>query len=656
MAQAWVLVPNERTGRCDDMSTKGKPWKVVSRKAEDKWHLTKFRTASMDVRMARRGNGTANETVQDAMQHRQVSVYEDVGGLPGRIYGRGGKAVEYGVRGSMLVPVFDHADVARAAPVAVMELVLLESNPFSYGALLEWLHEKLPMIHLYTPRNIAHWYDENGKDITSQVQRVARLPQDPQIEVDMRMSGQGSVHPSAHLAHGAQLQTEAQPEVQSPARAQSQTAAQPDPEAPAQPAVEALQATQVQQRAATQPLAQAYLHAQPQAALPEQQEVEAEPSTQAPPSPASAATTVAAPAPRGTVGPRVTDQTRGRRGPKPPAAPQRQVTAPDIAGRSGRLTRAQRSAAVAAQNEPSSNGNPAATVPCELPAPEAPAGRQVQVLGPPAVAALQAPAMLGKSARLTRAQRSAAVAAQKEPSSNGNPAATVPCELPAPEAPAEQQVPATIIAAATDRSAARGSKRPRGGAAQDRPSGKESADPRHSRRLLTDAACDEIKDSTGAKSKAAGKRRRVQGRIPSSGTTQQKDMSETENRAPALEEESLQGGGVRRHCRPLADNTAEESNKSRNKVAQLSLGKVKQLFGLPLSEAAARLGVHRAHLVRCCKENNMDGWPRLTISITDPNNAPASGLPSDVPASEVGGFQPCPCARPQRAVPKGAKK
>lgn len=52
------------------------------------------------------------------------------------------------------------------------------------------------------------------------------------------------------------------------------------------------------------------------------------------------------------------------------------------------------------------------------------------------------------------------------------------------------------------------------------------------------------------------------------------------------------------------------------------------------------------------RENNMDGWPRLTISITDQNNAPATGLPSDVPASEVGGFQPCPCGRPQRAIPK----
>lgn len=72
-------------------------------------------------------------------------MFEDVCGLPGRIYGRGGKAVECGVRGSMLVPIFQNADMARAAPVAIMELVLLESKPFSYNMLLMWLHEKLPV-------------------------------------------------------------------------------------------------------------------------------------------------------------------------------------------------------------------------------------------------------------------------------------------------------------------------------------------------------------------------------------------------------------------------------------------------------------------------------------------------------------------------------
>lgn len=53
----------------------GKPWKVVSRKQDDKWHLTKFRTASMEVTMTKRGDGAANETVQDAMQQRQVRVF-----------------------------------------------------------------------------------------------------------------------------------------------------------------------------------------------------------------------------------------------------------------------------------------------------------------------------------------------------------------------------------------------------------------------------------------------------------------------------------------------------------------------------------------------------------------------------------------------------
>ncbi|CAL8463256.1 g2790 [Coccomyxa elongata] len=529
-----MIVPNERTGRRDDLSTKGKPWKVVSRNQDDKWHLSKFRTASMEVTMTRSGDGTANETVQDAMQQRQVSVFEDVCGLPGRIYGRGGKAVECGVRGSMLVPIFDNGDMARAAPVAIMELVLLESKPFSYNMLLMWLHEKLPIINLHTSRDISHWYDENGKGITAQAQRVAQPPQEPQSQVD----------PPALL----------QPAVQ--------------------PLAQALPATQLQPQGAVQPQAQA----RPQAALQEQQEVVAEPSNQAAPSPASAATAVAAPA---AVGPQATDPARGRRGPKPSAAPTRQVKAPAAAGRSGRLT---------------------------------------------------------------RAQRSTSVAAQKEPSSNGNPAAAIPCKLAAPEAPAEQQVPAAIIAIGPGCSAAR-PKRPRRGAAEDQPSGKERTNPRRSGRLLTDAAGDKIEESTGTQSRAAGKRPRAECRNASGRTLQRVDMSEVENQPPAVEEEPLQRSQVRRRCRPLADNTAEESNKSRNKVAPLSFGKVKQLFGSTLSEAAAKLGVPRSHLVRCCKENNMDGWPRLTISITDPYNAPASGLPSDAPASEVGGFQPCPCAR-----------
>ncbi len=33
----------------------------------------------------------------------------------------------------------------------------------------------------------------------------------------------------------------------------------------------------------------------------------------------------------------------------------------------------------------------------------------------------------------------------------------------------------------------------------------------------------------------------------------------------------------------------------------MSFGKVKQLLGSTLSEAAAKLGVPRAHLVQCCK-------------------------------------------------------
>lgn len=273
----------------------------------------------------------------------------------------------------------------------------------------------LQIINLHTSREISHWYDENGKDITAQAQRVAQPPQESQSQVD----------PPALL----------QPAVQ--------------------PLAQALPATQLQPQGAVQPQA----HARPQAALQEQQEVVAEPSSPAAPSPASAATAVAAPA---AVGPRATDLVRSRRGPKPSAAPTRQVEAAAVAGRSGRLT---------------------------------------------------------------RAQRSTSVAAQKEPSSNGNPAAMVPCKLPAPEAPAEQQVPAAIIAAGAGCSAAR-PERPRRGAAENRPGGKERTNPRRSGRLLMDAAGDKIEGSTGTQSRGTGKRPRAECSNASGRTLQRLDVSE----------------------------------------------------------------------------------------------------------------------------------
>lgn len=85
-----------------------------------------------------------------------MSVFADVCKLPEGTYIRAQQAAKCGVRGSMLVPLFPHRDLTLAGPVAVLELIQLESDISCFPPLFTWLLEKLPVrappsINLQTP-------------------------------------------------------------------------------------------------------------------------------------------------------------------------------------------------------------------------------------------------------------------------------------------------------------------------------------------------------------------------------------------------------------------------------------------------------------------------------------------------------------------------
>ena len=78
-----------------------------------------------------------------------MSVFADVCKLHQGTYFRAAQAAKCGVRGSMLVPLFPHKDLTLAGPVAVLELIQLESDISCFPPLFTWLLEKLPVRSLH---------------------------------------------------------------------------------------------------------------------------------------------------------------------------------------------------------------------------------------------------------------------------------------------------------------------------------------------------------------------------------------------------------------------------------------------------------------------------------------------------------------------------
>ncbi|CAL8467392.1 g6929 [Coccomyxa elongata] len=176
LVQLWRPVFNARTGTCDDLQTKDQPWSIQGHRGSD---LDHFRSASQEVTFSADGNGASSGTVQVAMQQQEVSVFADVCKMPEGSYERAEAAAKCGVRGCMLVPLFPHKDLTLAGPVAVLELIQLESDVSCFPPLFTWLLEKLPMLNLHTPRGIAHWYDRTGRDIMARPHQPRPLEGDP---------------------------------------------------------------------------------------------------------------------------------------------------------------------------------------------------------------------------------------------------------------------------------------------------------------------------------------------------------------------------------------------------------------------------------------------------------------------------------------------
>lgn len=72
--------------------------------------------------------------------------------MPEGCYERAEAAAKCGVHGCMLVPLFPHKDLTLAGPVAVLELIQLESDVSCFPPLFTWLLEKLPVC---TPLSIT---------------------------------------------------------------------------------------------------------------------------------------------------------------------------------------------------------------------------------------------------------------------------------------------------------------------------------------------------------------------------------------------------------------------------------------------------------------------------------------------------------------------
>ncbi|BDA42965.1 hypothetical protein COCOBI_03-8580 [Coccomyxa sp. Obi] len=157
---------------CQGALVQDQAWSIQGQRDS---YLDHFRSASQEVTFSAEGNGASAGTVQEAMQRQEVSVFADVCKLPKGTYLRAAQAAKCSVRGSMLVPLFPHKDLTLAGPVAVLELIQLESDISCFPPLFTWLLEKLPMLNLHTPRGIAHWYDRTGHDIMARPQQPRPL-------------------------------------------------------------------------------------------------------------------------------------------------------------------------------------------------------------------------------------------------------------------------------------------------------------------------------------------------------------------------------------------------------------------------------------------------------------------------------------------------